>query len=257
MNEHAYSFRAFADEQYPHHYGDMRPNGMGIVGALNGNTRLPDHVTIALANYEPTALDRSNFAVILEDLESIDDRVTTVYLHGCDWILIPLVGPVVDAAAGWMDALASYPAADDEHLSAIETEDMRETLQNCYDLSGDAVAMVARWLADFRSVDRAEELTIALVDEARSNVFADMLDALGLSDEQRQEYGREMLSDEDDRHATMIVSRRPYDPACGVALRSVVGPLRDRGLAVDAATTDEDGRVVLVLDWTDARSLAS
>lgn len=190
MNENSYRFKRYADEQYPRHYSDMRPNGFGIVGCLD-----LDYVSVSLPGYEPSCLDQSNHATVLADLQSIDERVTTVYLHGADMILIPLVGPVVDAAASWLNALADYPVADEMNLSERETADLLETLTACYDVADEMADAVAHELFDSHSISRSEECTMDRVADARLAVARNTLEALGLTDADRETLARELFEE--------------------------------------------------------------
>jgi hypothetical protein len=244
MNEHSYGFRSFADQQYRYCYGHDRPNGYGIAG--DEQHSLSDG---------PDILDQSNHAVILADLKKLDSRVTTVWLCGEDFILIPLVPAVVERAASWLNALADYPVADETDLSEREHADLLESLERDYGIDGDAAGMVARQLFDTDSVCRSDDLTDDMVDAARNSVHADLLDALGFDEDARHAIAREMLADEDRHGETLVMARDPYSPYVRSALNPIVSRLRDRGLSPDTGTTDDDNRVVLVLDWNDARTL--
>lgn len=247
MNENSYKFRAFADEQYPQCYGDQRPNGYGIVGDEQNELCVNEHYS--------SILDQSNHAVILADLQELDDRVTTVWLRSADWILIPLVPAVVERAAEWLDGLANYPVASDEDFSRREHEDLLETLTNCHDLSDDMAERVARKLFDDHSVCRSDDMHNEMVTKAKAAVHADLLDELGLDEDQRHDAAREMLADEYGQ-TSLVIADGGKELTGSAALQPIVTGLRDRGLRPEVATTDDDGRVVLVMDWNDARAIA-
>jgi len=158
--------------------GWRRPNGMGL-GPV-GQHRDSD------------VLEQSNFAVILADLQAIDDRCESVsFGHwGVGWveeILVPLTGPVADAVERWVDALADYPAADDEDLSEREYADAILTLTACYGVSGDDMAgRVFSWLFDARSMCRGEDYHQADVDEAKRAILVETMDELGLDEDDLQ-----------------------------------------------------------------------
>ncbi|MGH9213947.1 MAG: hypothetical protein ACRD2C_25230 [Acidimicrobiales bacterium] len=76
---------------------------------------------------EPLA--ESNFRVVLRDLRSIDERVTTMrFRHwGFGWweeIAVPLDNPqLIDRVGRWVEQLESYPVADETDLADLEAED--------------------------------------------------------------------------------------------------------------------------------------
>jgi hypothetical protein len=246
MNEFSYMFRDFADQQYKYSYREDRPNGYGIGGDEQHSLAVHD---------ESSILDQSNHAVILADLKTIDERVNTVWINGEDFILIPLVPAVVDATAKWLDALAHYPAADDTDLSERETADLLESLKRDYDIGEDTAPMVARQLFETDSICYSEELTDKAVDAARNHVHAALLDDLGFDEDARHDIAREMLADEDDHESTLVIARDPHDECARTALVPIATKLRDLGIDPDVATADDGTRVVLILDWNDARTL--
>lgn len=76
-------------------------------------------------------LERSNFAVVLADLQGCDPDATDHEIHrfghwGPGWFEIIVVRPGTEChskAQSWEAALASYPVASDSHLSDLECEE--------------------------------------------------------------------------------------------------------------------------------------
>jgi hypothetical protein len=123
-------------------------------------------------------LDVSNFATILEDLQSVDDRVTEIrFGHwAVGWveeIAVPLDNPaVIERVSSWVDALENYPVADEEDYSRRECEDAIETLEWAYGVSAEDAPTVFTWLFDNYSYSSGEDYRQDAVNEA--------LEALGL-----------------------------------------------------------------------------
>lgn len=110
-------------------------------------------------------LERSNFAVILADLQAVDDRVTVVrWGHwAVGWVeelLVPLTLPVASRVAEWRKQLAGYPIADEDDYSERE----REAIGGAWSawLRTDTFSDVADLLAD---VDPEGERADATLDE--------------------------------------------------------------------------------------------
>lgn len=97
-------------------------------------------------NRDSDTLTRSNFAVMMAELERIEQDAQTegaeyfdiFELHSfghwaCGWVEIVLVRPGTAAAvyvAELADSLADYPVADESHFSQLESEEAAEAWQN-------------------------------------------------------------------------------------------------------------------------------
>jgi hypothetical protein len=79
-------------------------------------------------------LERSNFAVIRDDLQSRDPENVTVESARSDfvgWVEFLLVKPGSEAwriAEDWRSRLADYPVADDDHFSETEETESVESI---------------------------------------------------------------------------------------------------------------------------------
>jgi hypothetical protein len=91
-------------------------------------------------NRDSDALGRSNWRVVVKDIQSHDNGDqddTAVHRFGhwaCGWFELLLVRPDTAAAKcaeGWEGALADYPVADDEDLSLEEDEEAQVVWSEC------------------------------------------------------------------------------------------------------------------------------
>lgn len=85
------------------------------------------------------ALDLSNFAVVLADLEEqFPEHVAVARFghFGFGWVEEIIwdshFGPVADAVEAWESALADYPVASDEHYSETEWAENHPSEGECY-----------------------------------------------------------------------------------------------------------------------------
>lgn len=119
-------YRNFSPTSFDHH-------GLG----------LPDRQDWIVApvgtNRDADALTRSNWEVVISDIESHDSG-EDVEIHrfghwGCGWFEIALIRPNTPAsecAAKWESSLSDYPVADDSHFSEIQHEEAQEVWKTCY-----------------------------------------------------------------------------------------------------------------------------
>jgi len=101
---------------------------------------LPDRQDWSVApvgqNRDSSALDRSNFAIVLKDLGGESD---TVEVHrfghwGPGWFEIILTHHnKKEKVDDWERALMNYPVADEEHYSNLEADDADCVWSRCYD----------------------------------------------------------------------------------------------------------------------------
>jgi hypothetical protein len=92
-----------------------------------------DWLILATVTRDSGALDRSNWQVISGDMDKrFGDSVAVERSShwACGWvdylIIDPADGEAVKAAQGWLDTLASYPVADDEHFMQLEHDEAME-----------------------------------------------------------------------------------------------------------------------------------
>lgn len=137
------------------------------------------------------ALDRSNFQVIQEDLRERypDDFDIASFNHwACGWIeeMIWNAGNADLRAAVqvWRDKLDSYPVADDEHYSELESDELADYLateipavMNLQDpeLPESVTAgMVAEKLQETGDVSRIDDVSESQITSAIASVLADL-----------------------------------------------------------------------------------
>jgi hypothetical protein len=219
--------------------GYSRPNGTGLVGIIQ--------------HRDSDCLDQSNFATAVATLTEIDDRTNVVsFGHwAVGWveeISVPLTDAICDAVESMVDALSDYPVLDDADYSERETEDLRETLINCYDVSSMLVNDVMTTLFEDHSVCRSEDLRsddVATV--VRQLVFTLTSDSR-LSEEDTIRLATDLL---DEIGLSVVLVDREHDASTALIRDQLV----NRGLRpLSVAGTPDDG-VVVVLDYNDARSL--
>lgn len=94
-------------------------------------------MTIFSVNRDSTALDRSNWAVITRDLlQRLPKRfeIMTCNHWACGWVEHLLINIdenlAIDAVIEWIEKLADYPVADEDHYSNLQYEDAVESLNN-------------------------------------------------------------------------------------------------------------------------------
>lgn len=241
MHEYACKLRDAADA-VARETGWSRPNGYGLGPVMR--------------HRDSDVLTNSNFEVILADLQSIDDRVDSISFghFAVGWveeIMVPLTGAVCDAVQGWVDALADYPVASDDDYNEREHADAIETLENCYGLSGDMAERIFTYLSEHDGDCRGDDYTTNSVAEAKSAVHAEILDELGLDDDERHAAAVEILAGVD-----VLFIGRP-DETMTLVVERIKRDMMDRGMTPQSVAVDADGRIVVVLDWRDASKLSA
>ena len=133
-------------------YRNWSPTQFDTKG-LNLEDRQDWFVAPVILTRDSGALERSNFQVVRNDLEVIDENSiinkhglrsgftqSDIEVHRFDhwgpgWFEIILVRPdskVAESAVDWACSLSDYPVASDEHYSAVEQEEADETWRKCY-----------------------------------------------------------------------------------------------------------------------------
>jgi len=162
----------------------------------------PDHIgethMISISqNRDSNALDRSNFAVVSEDMLSRFPEDCEVMRFGhwaCGWVESLIVrvlktdykpsmpvdwefADAFEAIVEWSNALADYPIADEMHYSATEHDELIEFISNenydseveqhgitieyeAWNLPDDHAEQIASWLYENRSIATVDELDI-------------------------------------------------------------------------------------------------
>lgn len=119
-------------------YSEWRPSGFDTAG-LGLEDRQDWLVAPVAQNRDSDALERSNFRVVVRDLQKLDERdretgEESFEIHrfghwACGWFEIILVQPGSEAEKccnDWEAALADYPIADESDFSELECEEENE-----------------------------------------------------------------------------------------------------------------------------------
>lgn len=119
-------------------YSKFRPTDLDIAGL-----GCPDQqdwlVAPVSVNRDSGPLERSNWRIVLQDLESYDtgeDLQVHRFGHwGPGWFEIILIRPgtkCAKIAEQWENALADYPVACESDYSELEYEEAQSIWENCY-----------------------------------------------------------------------------------------------------------------------------
>lgn len=109
-------------------YSKFRPSGFDCAG-LGCDDQQDWLVAPVAVNRDSDCLQRSNWAVVTEDIQKAGDDDCQIHRFGHwanGWFEIMLVRPESEAAKVaelWENALSEYPVASDDHFSDLETNE--------------------------------------------------------------------------------------------------------------------------------------
>lgn len=142
-----------------------RPSNYGTID----DRQYTSHGAVLMMHRDSDVLERSNWRVIVPEMmrfnapdASEDDNTEDVYVAGARHFLVGWTDtlfvrvrdedggytPAFRRAWEWSEKLADYPLADEMDYSELESQELEETLTQCYDVPEDKVGDVIEYLFD-------------------------------------------------------------------------------------------------------------